>query len=284
MRPRWIFTGVLVCVCLAGACLAAMPVTRVVVCAPGYPSDTEEAQPTMDRLARALERAAGWNEGSLRAEYHPTLDGGLAALANGPAIALVPLAFYLEQQERLGLAPLATVVQASGPAEVWSVVARRGAIDGPRDLAGWKLAGMPGYSPRFVRRVALDGWGPLLADTEIAFSARVLSELRRALRGEPVAALLDLAQTDALDSLPQAADLEVVVRSKPLPGTLLCRVGQPLDEAAEAELKNAFLGLNSQEAGRELLDTLLISHFGPLDGEGLERIVRAFAAEETPAR
>jgi ABC-type phosphate/phosphonate transport system substrate-binding protein len=135
-----------------------------------------------------------------------------------------------------------------------------------------------------VRRIALEGWGPLDADTEIGFSARVLSELRRALRGEQVAALLDLAQTEALDSLPQAADLEVVVRSKPLPGTLLCRVGQPMDEAAEEELKSAFLGLNSGEDGRELLATLLISHFGPLDVEGLERIERAFGAEETPAR
>jgi ABC-type phosphate/phosphonate transport system substrate-binding protein len=258
-------------------------VTRVVVCAPGYPSDTEEAQPTMDRLARALERAAGWSEGRIEAEYHPTLEGGLAALVDPPAIALVPLAFYLEQREGLGLDPLATVVQASGPAEVWSVVARRGAIKRPGDLAGWKLAGMPGYSPRFVQRVAFDGWGPLPADTEIGFSARVLSELRRALRGEPVAALLDLAQTEALDSLPQAADLEVVVRSKPLPGTLLCRVG-PVEEAAEDELKRAFLGLDRQEGGRELLDTLLISHFGPLDVEGLERIERAFAAEEIPAR
>jgi len=283
MRPRSIVNGVLLCTWLVGASLAATPVTRVVICAPGYPSDTEEAQPTMDRLARALERGAGWPEGRIEAEYHPTLDGGLTALVDTQAIALVPLALYLEQRERLGLDPLAAVVQAAGPAEVWSVVARRGAIESPADLAGWKLAGMPGYSPQFVRRVAFEGWGPLPADTEIEFSARVLSELRRTLRGEPVAALLDLAQTEALDSLPQAADLEVVVRSKPLPGTLLCRVG-PLDGAAEAELTRAFLGLDRQQGGRELLDTLLISHFGPFDAEALEAIEHAFAAEETQPR
>src|SRR6059036_784782 len=46
---------------------AAAGARTLVVCAPGYPGTTEEAQPTMDAFARAAEAAAGWPAGSLHA-------------------------------------------------------------------------------------------------------------------------------------------------------------------------------------------------------------------------
>src|SRR5262245_47968634 len=52
----------------------------LVVCAPGYPGTTGQAQPTMDALAAAVGRAAGLEEGTLGAVYHESLAGGLARL------------------------------------------------------------------------------------------------------------------------------------------------------------------------------------------------------------
>src|SRR5262245_7454326 len=63
----------------AGAATAAGART-LVVCAPGYPGTTDEAQPTMDAFARAAEAAAGWTTGSLHVVYDETLDGGRARL------------------------------------------------------------------------------------------------------------------------------------------------------------------------------------------------------------
>ena len=143
---------------------------------------------------------------------------------------------------------------------------------------------MPGYSPRFVRGVALADWGEMPADVQVLFRSSVLSALRRAARGERVATLLDRAQTAALDSLPFAGELEVVVRSRPLPGTLLCRVGGRLPDEHVAELKQAFLGLERQPGGRALLDTLRIVSFEPNDTEALAGAVRAFTAAGAEAR
>jgi ABC-type phosphate/phosphonate transport system substrate-binding protein len=285
MISRPILTGLLAGTCVASApALAAQQIT-LVACAPGYPGTTDDAQPTMDELARGVTRAAGWNDERVAAVYHPTVEGGLEALsAERAGLALAPLPFYLEQRERLGLEPLLSVAQTAGTAEVWSVVAKRGTVAGPGALAGWELAGMPGYSSRFVRRVALAEWGELPADVRIRFNPRVLSVLREAARGEKVAAILDRAQTEALASLPFADDLEVVARSRPLVGTVLCRVRGRLSDATADELKDAFLELERLEDGRALLDTLRIRRFEVLDTEELSRIERTFAGARERAR
>src|SRR5437867_12077892 len=68
----------------------------IVLCAPGYPGNTLQAQPTMDLFARYVEKAAGLAGGSLGAAYYETEKGGLDRLAaEDSALALVPLPFYL---------------------------------------------------------------------------------------------------------------------------------------------------------------------------------------------
>lgn len=263
-------------VCVSWAAASTDRVT-LVACAPGYPGDTEQAQQTMDEFALGVARAAGWDSGRIGAVYYPNLDQGLERLSGSDAmLALIPLPFYLEYRERLRLSPLLEVVQETGPREVWSVVARRGAIEGPSSLAGWDLAGMPGYSPRFVREVALGGWGSLPDDATVSFSPRVLSVLRKAARGEPVAALLDGAQTAALDSLPFAGELEIVTRSRELPATLVCTVGDGLTAEGADQLATALLGMHAMEGGAELLESIRMVRFSAVDAGLLRAVERGF--------
>jgi hypothetical protein len=88
---------------LATACLLAAPLVAaaapftLVVCAPGYPGTTAEAQPTLDAFAAAAAEAAGWERGKLAAVYHETERGGLEGIAKpDAAFALVPLPFLIE--------------------------------------------------------------------------------------------------------------------------------------------------------------------------------------------
>lgn len=281
MKPLSILVALFSMLAAAPATPAGPPEERLLVaCAPGYPGSTEQAQPTMDAFAAAVAARAGWTAASLSAVYHEEEEAGLAELA-GPraALALVSLPFYLEHREELGLEPMLEVLPASGKAETWSLVARKGALRKPAGLSGWELAGISGYAPRFVRRVALAGWGSLPEDVKIRFSSRVLSDLRKAAAGEPLAVLLDGAQADALDSLPFSGDLEVVARSPELSGSLLCRVGERLPGAAGAELSPALLAMDGDEAGRETLASLRIARFREVDRRALGAVEEAFAGE-----
>lgn len=258
----------------------AAPTITLVACAPGYPGSTAEAQPTMDAFAAAVRSAAGLGPGELTALYHETEAGGLARFAEpDAALALVPLPFYLAHRRDLGLtARLAVVPQGGAATETWSLVAHAGALTKSADLEGWRLASLAAYAPRFVRDVALGGWGPLPASVELVAGGAALSGLRKAAGGEKLALLLDGAQTKALPSLPFAKDLAIVATSPPVPGSLFCSVGKRLPAARIEALSRALLRLEGTPEGAAALVGLRLSGFAPLDAAALGRAERAYDA------
>lgn len=253
----------------------------LVVCAPGYPGTTAEAQPDLDALGTAVERSAGWGPATFAAVYLPDEREGVARLGEREAAAaLVPVPFYVKHGAALGLAPRLAVAGAGGEAtEVWTLVARRGRVGSPAALAGFTLVSGAGYAPAFVR-AALAGWGRLPADARIVQSSQVLSALRRASAGEDVAVLLDGAQAAALPSLPFAGELEAVARSAPLPSGLVVRVGDRLPPARWRALEGALEALPSSPEGAAALEALRIARFVPLDQGALASLaaLRAGAA------
>jgi hypothetical protein len=261
---------------LGGA--GAAPRTMV-VCAPGYPGTTATAQPTMDAFARDAAAAAGWPPGSLRAVYHEAAAGGLRRLAETDAVlALVSLPFFLQHETELGLAPRLQVLQATGAAGTWGLAARRGRVTSPAALAGFEIAGVAGYSPEFVRGPVLSGFGPLPATARITFTPNVLSALRRAAAGEPIAVVVDAAQAAAMTSLPFGGDLEIVARSPAMPETLLCLVGTRLPATDADALIRGLLRLHTQSDWIATLASLRMTRFEPTAAAAIDAARKAFAA------
>ncbi len=262
----------------------ADPKQRVLVaCAPGYPGTTAQAQSTMDELARVLGAAAGWPEGWLGAVYHESLAGGVARLReSGAVLALVTLPFFLQEGRRLGLTPRLQAVPESGASEIFSLVARRGSVTSAASLDGWEVTGSAGYAPAFVSGPILASWGTLPRTTRITFAPAALSALRRAADGEKLAVILDAAATTALPSLPFAAELEVVTRSRPLPASFLCTVGKRLTLREIDAVVHALERLPGSAAGAEVLRSIRLSRFQPVDTKELESARQMFASAMAP--
>jgi ABC transporter, phosphonate, periplasmic substrate-binding protein len=271
---------------LARAVLAAAPAPlTIVACAPGYPGTGAEAQPRMDALATAASQAAGWRAGSLAAVYEPSERGGVARLrARDAAAALVPLPFWVEHGAELKLVPRMQVVAAGGEAsEVWTLVAKKGRVPRPDALAGMTIQSTAGYAPGFVR-AALAGFGPIPATAHILHTSQVLSALRRAATGADVAVLLDGAQSAALASLPFAGDLEVVARTRPLPGSFLAAVDAHAPAARLRELERGLASLGSSPDGAQALEGLQIARFVPADPAAVEAARRLQASAARASR
>lgn len=234
----------------------------LVVCAPGYPGTTAEAQPAMDALADAAAGAAGWPAGSVAAVYLPgEREGSERLRQGGAAAALVPLPFLLAHAAALRLEPrLQVEMQGAGSEERWALAVRKGAAPDAAALAGFTVQSIAGYAPEFVRG-AVAGWGRLPPTAKVVESAQVLSGLRQAASGAPVAVLLDGAQAAALPSLPFAADLEIVARSAPLPTAFVARVGGRLPDARWKALEAALLRLGEDPPGAEALRGIRVVRF-----------------------
>jgi hypothetical protein len=272
---------------VAALCVAMRPadgladdgVATMVVCAPGFPGSTVEAQPAMDVLATAISAAAKWQPGALAAVYFETESAGLERLARLDAtLALVPLPFWLQHQAALQLKPILQAVQQGGEAaEPWRLVAAKGAVSSPASLAGYEIVSLAGYVPRFVRGPALGAWGELPLDVRITFSGAVLTGLRRASAGNKVVVLLDRAQAAALPTLPFAAKLEIVTSSGALPVSVLCAVGERIAKAKVNALRNGLLTLGQTPEGTAALAGVRLSGFVPIDDAAIAKARDAYA-------
>src|SRR3984957_12614099 len=242
--------------------LLAAALSTLVFCAPGYPGGTGDAQPYVDGFAKAAAAAAGWPTGSLVAVYDPTEEGGLAKLGAADAVlAFVPYPFYVEHAAQLHLAPLVQADLTSiAPQQRWTLVAKSGRITGPSSMAGFTILSVAGYAPDFVRHSALEGWA-LPPDVKIESTGQVLSALRRAAAGEPVAVLLDQTQAAALPSLPFAKDLGTVMQSPELPVAIIAVVGSKVDAARARALQTGLLKMGHAPGTGESLNSLRLHGF-----------------------
>jgi hypothetical protein len=244
--------------------MLALAATTLVVCAPGYPGNTAEAQPAMDALARSLARSAHLAEGSLAAVYEETEAGCLRRMGQQESsVVLATLPFFLAHEQDLRLvARLSAMPRGGETLERWTLVTGK---DHPPSLAGYTVESTAGYSTKFVRAMA----PKLPGSVAIQQTSAVLSALKRAASGEKVAVLLDGSQASAIASLPFASSLAVLETSPPLPVALIATLRKRIEDGRWTTLEAAFLRLAEDRAAREALDGVRIAGFLPLDDKAL---------------
>ena len=234
----------------------------LVFCAPGYPGGDGDAQPLIDQFTNAAVAISGWPAGSLAAVYDPTEEGGLAKLGSADAVlAFVPYPFFAEHAAQLHLTPLVQADVANvGSQQRWTLVAKSGRVMGPASMSGYTILSVAGYAPNFVRHIALEGWA-LPSDVKIESTGQILSALRRVAAGEPVAVLLDETQAAALQSLPFASELKVVMQSPQLPVAIIAVVDSRVTAGRARALQAGLLKIGRLSGSADSLAPLRLHGF-----------------------
>jgi hypothetical protein len=242
--------------------LLVSALSTLVFCAPGYPGGAGDAQPYLDQFAKEAVTAAGWPAGELTAVYDPTEEGGLAKLNSTDAVlAFVPYPFFVEHGAQLHLTPLAQAdVAGTGTQQKWTLVAKPGRVNGPASMSGFTILSSAGYAPEFVKHSALASWA-LPADVKIVLNGQTLSALRKVANGDPVAVLLDQPQTEALPTLPFAAEVRAVSVSAPLPVAIIAVVNNRIAAAKAHSFQAGLLKLGHGQGNSDTLGSLRLSGF-----------------------
>jgi phosphonate ABC transporter substrate-binding protein len=272
------------CAAAIGSALALAAVTghaapapaahTLMVCAPGSPGSTDDARTRMDAFAAAVSARAGTR---IAASYEPAEDACVTQLGS-TALGLVSLPFFLAHEHELGLVPRLQVVAHGRPAlERWTLVGPRGRVSGPAALAGYTIVSSAAYAPAFIRGVVLGGFGALPANVKLEQSSAVLSALRRAANGEPVAVVLDGTQQAALASLPFASRLEVIAQSPPVPAGVVVTVDARIPAGTWSAIERALVQLSSDRSATPALGAIEVARFEPVDSAALGQARRAFA-------
>jgi len=234
----------------------------------------------MDQLARALEKSGSLPAGSVSAAYYESEAPGIAAIREtGTMLAAVPIPFFIANEKELGLDPRLSIVAAEP--ERFALVAHKGSVTKPADLAGWEVTGTAGYAERFVRRVFAKEFGVLPDGARVTYNAAPLQALRRAATGDKLAVVLDAAATASLASLPFGADLAIVARSEPFPAGLVCAL--PKSSKSSAAMLRGLERLPKSSEGKDALAAIRVQRFEPIDAAAVARLKTA-AGQESGGR
>jgi hypothetical protein len=258
----------------ATAVAGATQDAQLVVCSPGSPGTTDDAQPAMDTLAAAVSAAAG---GAITAVYDPS-DAGGAKRIEKAGVAIVSLPFFLKHEKELGLHARLEAVQEGRPAlERWALVAQKERIKDANALAGFTIVSSTAFAPAFVRGSVLSGFGTLPGDVKLVQSGSVVSALRRAAAGDAVAVVLDGPQQTSLASLPFASRLDVVTHSPPMPAGLVVTVDARIPAKTWSSIEAALLALATDRTGAAALAAIHVARFAPLDDQALATARKAYS-------
>ncbi|HYV20750.1 MAG TPA: PhnD/SsuA/transferrin family substrate-binding protein [Verrucomicrobiae bacterium] len=271
--------GLLLVACLLHAAAASsLQAASLVFCSPGSPGDTAQAGPTMEQLARALEKTASLPAGSVSAAYYESEASGLTALrATETLLAAVPIPFFVAHEKDLGLEPRLSIVAAPGEPERFALVVHKGSVAKPADLAGWEVTGTAGYADGFIRHAFKKDFGVIPDGARVTFNAAPLQALRRAATGDKLAVVLDAAATSSLASLPFGADLAIVARSEAFPAGLVCAL--PKSAKPGATVLKGLERLPKSAEGKEALAAIRVQRFDPIDAAGVARLKTAAGQE-----
>jgi hypothetical protein len=160
--------------------------------------------------------------------------------------------------------------------EVWSLVAKKGSLTGAASLDGWQISSLIGFSPRFIRGPVLGAWGKLPESVKFVQTARAMSEMRKAAKGDKVALVLDSEQTAALASSPYASDLEVVYTAPALPSAIFATVGGRIADARWKPMAAALPKLGDTPDGAKALEGVWKLKFSALDDKALAAAQKLF--------
>jgi hypothetical protein len=254
-RIFYLFAVTVPALLLAGVCLAQ--VKHMVLCMPGFPGTTAQAQPFVDKMLRHLESKMGFDKQSLSGVYLPDGNQGVARLEKDkPGLALVGPSVYAGQHSVFGMKVIAKVEVNGRGDEVYSVVTRK---DGPgtlKALAGKKVSGVVVHDEKYVYNVlldkAIDPGGLTLVSQK-----RPLKSLRDVASGKADAAIIDQAVKQHMGDLDIAADLRIIHTAQPVPAPAVVVMGQGAKQAKA--FKKALVGMCRTPDGKGLCQTLTLS-------------------------
>ncbi len=204
--------------------------TRVLLCFPGGPGSTADAQPVVDRFLTKLAALAGWSAAT--GAYYNDMATCRAQMKAAPAsVVIVPLDIYLASHTAWKLTPVSTLKNEETAAR-YHVVGKAGttldSLKGQAVLTGLK------EGARFLSKIGFHGKVDVSTDFKLERTRSALRAAKNVAKGKAVAAILNDNQLKSCQKTPRFKDLVPLVSGPELPGAIVAGVGSAPPKLAAA--------------------------------------------------
>ena len=261
------YLAALACVMLLVTSTANAKTTHLLLCFPGGPGSTEQAQPIVDEFIGHLAALAGLSDVS--GTYINNMRNCKAAMKAeaGASVIMVPLSVYLGERANWKLSAVATL-QNKETAGSYHIVAQPGttleALKSQVVQSGLK------ESDGFLSKVAFKGQ----VDVGSAFTFERTRSARKAVKnvvkGKASAAILNDVQFNALKSSPKYSKLVSILAGPSLPGAIVADVG-----GSNTSLSAALMRICQEK--KDACNKMRITGFTTVDAQqliGLEKSLK----------
>lgn len=230
---------------------------NMLLCLPGFPGTTAQAQPYVDKMLRHLETDLGYESGSMTGAYLPDGSKATAKLkSEKPGFVLMGPSVLAENNKSMTLHIIAKVEANGRGQETYYVVTKKG---GPSDLSalvGKTVSGTMVHDEKYVYNVVLDQNLPRGTLT-VKSNKRPLKSLRDVVKGNVDAAIVDQSVIDHMKELKFGDQLQVIYTSKPVPAPAVVVLDK--NKKYAKKLKKALVGLCQKPSGKDLCKSLTIT-------------------------
>jgi hypothetical protein len=194
--------------------------TKVLLCFPGGPGTTQDAQPIVDRFVARLAPLAGW--GSAAGRYVNSRAACEREMRAGYQVLMAPLDVYLERRVQWGL-KAASELKTTQTSGQFHVLAKAGVT--MASLAGQKVITPLKITPNFLVKIAFPIQAATVRALQISSVRSAYRAIKNVARDKAAAAIINDIQKRSLKGLKMAQGLAVIHSGARLPGALVAGTG-----------------------------------------------------------
>ncbi|MCL7421211.1 MAG: PhnD/SsuA/transferrin family substrate-binding protein [Methylobacter sp.] len=261
---------------LASLAVTAAPAAEmIVVCYPGGPVNTRDAQSAMGSMLRVVERVGQWPENRFDSLFTSKIDECRKQIAEKkPKFAITSLGLYLELRNQHNLLPVVQPRIKGRSSERYRVVVPKDKYKSLDELKGKNLGGTVLAEQSFIGKIVFAGKVDPASFFVLQPSSQAIRTLRALDKGELDAVILNEQQYAGLSSLHLQTPLEVVFTSEEIP--LMGVVANSTTTTAEerARFGKALEQMCTDSEGQKLCDLFGVESFNAVDAAVFEPMVK----------
>lgn len=260
------------------AASAAPDPEMIVVCYPGGPVNTKDANEAMSSMLRVVERIGRWQENSFNSLFNSKTDSCRKQMAEKkPKFAMISLGLYLELRPRYNLVPVIQPKIKGRTSERYRVMVQKGKYKSLNELKGLTLGGTVLEEQSFIGKIVFAGKYDPASFFVLKTSNQAIRALRSLDKGELDAVILNEQQFNGLGSLHLATPLEAVFTSEeiPLMGVVANSATTTVEE--RDRFGKALEGMCIDTEGKKLCELFGVESFVTVDAAVFEPMVKLWS-------
>jgi hypothetical protein len=244
----------------------------------GGPDTGAEGEKIITQFMNSLSKLSGMKKDSLQGKYFNTVDAAKAYIQqHKDSYIMGSIAFYLANRKSMNLTPLAVVKIQGSAEEQYYLAVNKGRYKSIVELKGKVLSGNILYEDKkFINRMIFNDTIDISDYFKLKPTNRPLSAVKKLIRGEYDAVLLNHLQYNNLKNLADFNKIQIIYESRKIPALGLMMINTSKNNSVKNKIVSSVTKMCNQKDTNEACKNFGIDGFAPVSMETLDNEIKKY--------